>query len=411
MSGREHKEQGQEPGRLLAVDKVLKTVGGRTWDPQEWEEDPRFVAAIEALSRGHKRQALSELHALYQAAPGHLYGREQLLSLALELKDTDLIAAHVEWALAFQAQHRSPERAVETYRAARAEVPDFAWSEKALLTAQRMGEKARDNRAVVDAAKQLLVQHPESKAIPRALLATADAQLREGRPGLARTTLENLLARYPLDPLVSYAERKLVEVRRQLDEIRQRVEEEERERQRLLERRQIIERQLLLTQQRDREQAQLAQQRDLEQAQLAQQRELETQRELERQRLLDEYQELERQELARDQQRKEEALAAQQRAAQARESAREHAEPEPALGQAQQEAQESEPSEALEPAALPARMRVTAEPFIIAEEELIVYPQLTQEPYVIRDDELVVDATALEASNAVASPEPSEGDS
>jgi hypothetical protein len=365
VAGREHKDAGRE-SHTLAADKGLKVAGGRTWDPQEWEEDPRFVAAIESLGRGHKREALKDLQALYAAAPEHLYGREQLLALALDLKVVDVIAEHIEWALSFHAQHSPPEKVVETYRSARGALPDFAWSEKALLTIQRVGEKARDNRAVVDAAKTLLVQHPASKAIPRSLLASADAQLREGRPGLARVTLENLLAHYPLDPLVPHAERKLVEVQRQLTEIRRRVEEEERERQQLAERRQMIERQLLLTQQRELRQEQLEQQR------LEEQRELERQRALEHQRLLAEYQELERQELLRK----------------------------PSL---------PDPAQA-RPSQQPAQTWLAREPYIIGEDELIVYPQPAREPYIISDEELMVYPmpSQREEPSAVQAPTPDE---
>jgi hypothetical protein len=231
-----------------------ETQASRTWDPRDWEEHPRFVAALEALGRGLRREALSELSALVRDEPTHAYGRSQLVAVALELEDVEVLAEHVEWALSYHAEQGAAEAVVATYGGARRLLPELAWSEKTLLIALRMAERLKDNRAVLDVAKQLLIRHPLSRALPRALLVSADAQLREGRPGLARATLQSLLARYPLDPLVPHAERKLLEVERQLGEMKQRhAQEEHEEQQLLLARRERIERQVQRTQERELE--------------------------------------------------------------------------------------------------------------------------------------------------------------
>jgi hypothetical protein len=43
-------------------------------------------------------------------------------------------------------------------------------------------------------------------------MASAEVQVREGRPDLAKHTLENLIARFPFDALVGQARRRLAEL-------------------------------------------------------------------------------------------------------------------------------------------------------------------------------------------------------
>ncbi len=184
----------------------------RTWDPEEWEEDQRFVEAMDLVMQARKREALSKLEALYRDDPGHLYGRLQLFHLALDMKAEDVATAHADWAVEYHTQHSTPQNVCDAYREARTTLPHLKWSERALVQALLGGEKAKDKRVVVDATKQLVHHYPASAAMPRALFAGAQVQLDEGRPDLARNTLRNLIARYPLDPLAELAHRKLGEL-------------------------------------------------------------------------------------------------------------------------------------------------------------------------------------------------------
>jgi predicted Zn-dependent protease len=189
----------------------------RTWDPKEWQEDHRFIEAMDKLAAGYKRDALAVLQKLYKDDPGHLFGRIQLFTVALSAGVKDVIEEHAEWALSFHNQHTSPQIVAESYREIRLALPDLKWSEKSLVLALLAGDKAGDGRVVVDATKMLLVQFPQSRALPRAFLSSADVQLAENRPDLARATLKSLLGRYPLDPLVMHAEKKLAQIDRPSD--------------------------------------------------------------------------------------------------------------------------------------------------------------------------------------------------
>jgi hypothetical protein len=217
MSADDEDRESQTVSALGKAERAAGTRTSRTWDPREWEEDHRFIEAMDRLAQGFARDALTKLLQLYKDDPGHLFGRIQVFTLALQLKMSELILEHAEWALSFHSRHTSAQIAADTYREVRLALPDLVWSEKSLMTALIAGERARDKRVVVDATKLLLRQFPESRALPRAFLASADVQLQEGRPDLARATLKSLIARYPLDPLVPHAERRLQEIDRPLD--------------------------------------------------------------------------------------------------------------------------------------------------------------------------------------------------
>ena len=184
----------------------------RTWDPEEWEEDQRFIAAMDHLHAGHKREALQKLAQLVKDDPGHLSGRMQLFQLAAELKEPAHIQQQAEWAIGYYLQHNEPQSACDAYRTTRTAIPTLEWPEKSLVSVLIAGDKVKDKRVVVDAAKLLIHHHPASPAMPRALLAGAQAQEDEGRPDLASVTLQNLIARYPLDPLADMARKRLADL-------------------------------------------------------------------------------------------------------------------------------------------------------------------------------------------------------
>jgi TolA-binding protein len=62
---------------------------------------------------------------------------------------------------------------------------------------------------VIDVASQLIRHHPGSPLLPRAMWIAAEAQERLARTDLARTTLENLAATFPMDAFGERARRKL----------------------------------------------------------------------------------------------------------------------------------------------------------------------------------------------------------
>lgn len=184
----------------------------RTWDPEEWEEDQRFVAAMDLVQAGDKREAMQKLAALVADDPTHLSGRLQLFQLAAELKVPGHVQPQAEWAIDYYLHHHELQAACDAYRLTRTAVPTLEWQERILINVLIAGDKVKDKRVVVDAAKLLIHHHPNTPAMPRALLAGAQVQEDEGRPDLACLTLQNLIARYPLDPLADMARRRLTEI-------------------------------------------------------------------------------------------------------------------------------------------------------------------------------------------------------
>ncbi len=184
----------------------------RTWDPEEWEEDQRFIAAMDHLQAGDKREALHNLARLVKDDPGHLSGRLQLFQLAAELKEPSHVQPQAEWAISYYLQHSDPQSACDAYRLTRTAIPTLEWQEKTLVNVLIAGDKVKDKRVVVDAAKLLIHHYPNTPAMPRALLAGAQVQEDEGRPDLASVTLQNLIARYPLDPLADMARKRLADL-------------------------------------------------------------------------------------------------------------------------------------------------------------------------------------------------------
>lgn len=214
MADGPNKPEGRATGAWNILGPASKTSRAlqeksRTWDPEEWEEDQRFVESMDLLSRGYKREALARLQQLCLDDETHMEARLQALYLALELGQPDIVDAYLEGSLSYQARKHGPQGTAELYRQVRTALPDLAWSERVLVSCMLAGEKAKDPRVILDATKMLLLRFPESTSLPRAFLASAEVQVSEGRSDLAVGTLMNLIQRYPMDALAVIAERRL----------------------------------------------------------------------------------------------------------------------------------------------------------------------------------------------------------
>jgi hypothetical protein len=212
-----NKPEGRPTGAWSILGPASKTSQApkersRTWDPEEWEEDQRFVEAMDMVSRGYKREALGRLQQLCQDDETHMEARLQALYLAMELRILDIVDGYLEAALQYQTRKHGPQGTTELYRQIRTSVPDMAWPERVLVFCLIAGEKAKDPRVILDATKMLLLRFPESSSLPRAFLASAEVQVSEGRSDLAVGTLMNLIQRYPMDALAVLAERRLREL-------------------------------------------------------------------------------------------------------------------------------------------------------------------------------------------------------
>ena len=65
MAGNDSFEDERQSRTISALERAEKAAGNRvsrTWDPKEWQEDHRFIEAMDRLAQGHKRDALTKLH-------------------------------------------------------------------------------------------------------------------------------------------------------------------------------------------------------------------------------------------------------------------------------------------------------------------------------------------------------------
>lgn len=177
------------------------------------DEDRRYTQALFLREQGRTRGALLLLDEVCRTSPDHAEARQLLFKLALELHSEEHLRAHVEWVLVYHTQHAQFAQACWVYRNLRMSMPQHVLSERSLLQALVAGDKAGEGRVVIDVTKLLLHSYPESPALPRALYASAHVQHGEGRPDLAKATLQNLVTRFPKDSLAQLARKKLAEPR------------------------------------------------------------------------------------------------------------------------------------------------------------------------------------------------------
>lgn len=183
--------------------------GRAHWDPVSRERDERYAEALELLRAGDREGAMRALERLVAEHPDHVHGRLQLFELAVELRDQARAAEHHDWIVSHHLQTGNAEALCQAYRETRLAFPELAWSEKSLIQVMHAGEKTHDARVVVDAAKLLIHTYPKSRSVARALLVGARVQEQEGRPDLARATLQSIMGSFPEDPVAEVARRRL----------------------------------------------------------------------------------------------------------------------------------------------------------------------------------------------------------
>jgi TolA-binding protein len=184
----------------------------RVRDPGQREEDERYSEALELVKQGARSEALHLLERLVADYPNHVHARLSLFHLAVELRDQARAGEHHDFIVTHYLQVTNTEGLVQSYRETRLTFPELVWAEKSLIQVMHAGEKTHDARVAVDAAKLLLHTYPQSPTVPRALLLGARVQEQEGRPDLARATLQSIVGSYPMDPVAEVARRRLTQL-------------------------------------------------------------------------------------------------------------------------------------------------------------------------------------------------------
>ena len=158
---------------------------------------------------GRYTDARRLIRSVLARTPDHAAAREADLKIAAALGER----AVVEPALAGELDRLSRARRFidvhELYGLVEQQLPDLPLSDRALAQVIHAAADQKDIDAVERAMRRLVVEHRDSALIPKALWDTAQAQLAARRSAEGRRTLEDLVARYPMDPIAEQAKRQL----------------------------------------------------------------------------------------------------------------------------------------------------------------------------------------------------------
>jgi len=193
--------------RLTGVEKRYLIPSGNKG--VEWEEDPEYLEANQFLLAGRYTDARRLVRSVLARTPDHAAAREADLKIAAALGER----AVVEPALATQLDRLSRARRFldvhELYGLVEQHLPDLPVSDRALAQVIHAAADQKDVDAVERAMRRLVVEYRDSPLVPKALWDTAQAQLAARRTAEGRRTLEDLVARYPMDPIAEQAKRQL----------------------------------------------------------------------------------------------------------------------------------------------------------------------------------------------------------
>ena len=175
----------------------------------EWEEDPEYLEANQLLIAGRYTDARRLIRSVLARTPDHASAREADLKIAAALGER----AVVEPALAAELDRLSRARRFvdvhELYGLVEQHLPDLPVTDRTLAQVIHAAADQKDVDAVERAMRRLVVEYRDSPLVPKALWDTAQAQLAARRTAEGRRTLEDLVARYPMDPIADEANRQL----------------------------------------------------------------------------------------------------------------------------------------------------------------------------------------------------------
>ena len=151
---------------------------------------------------------MPRLQAVLSRRPRHEAAREHLARAAVKLGDPALATQAVSAYLDELARAKLPQVLTLAHELRLLEQP-WPLTERAGAVLVRAAAQADKLDLMIQAAARLLQQHPRSAFAPGVLWEVARAQERHKHPELARTTLQQIISRYPDDPFAAQARRKL----------------------------------------------------------------------------------------------------------------------------------------------------------------------------------------------------------
>ena len=178
-------------------------------EPADWEENPEVAHALSLQHQGRDVEALAELKKLRATLPRDPTVMEELFLLGLRLEDSEAVEATASEFFVALLRRGEMVDALSQLEAMQKPFAQVALSDRALAGLAKAAFELQRNDLGVDLSKQLLATFPKSPIVPAALVEVGKAQLRAGKIERGRKTLEQVIARYPLDPFASEAEQLL----------------------------------------------------------------------------------------------------------------------------------------------------------------------------------------------------------
>jgi hypothetical protein len=182
------------------------------YPPESPEGDRLYRHALLLREQGRGQETLAKLEELYRGDPNHLEGRVLLHKLITETGREAIAAEHTEWVIGHYAKRGAHGEVCAAYRRTRMAFVELALPESVLQHVILSADRVNETRVILDATKLLLQRFPNSPVLGQALFASARVQATEGRPDLARNTLQMLISRFPRDPLAAEARRRLLDL-------------------------------------------------------------------------------------------------------------------------------------------------------------------------------------------------------
>ena len=175
----------------------------------EWEEDPEFLEAKQLVVARKYSDARRLVRSVLARTPDHAAAREADLEIAVALGDRPAAEPALAAELDRLGRARRFADVHELYALVEQNLPDLPLTDRALAQVIHAAADQKDVDAVERVMRRLVLDHRDSALIPKALWDTAQAQLAAQRTAEGRRTLEELVARYPMDPIADEARRQL----------------------------------------------------------------------------------------------------------------------------------------------------------------------------------------------------------
>lgn len=187
--------------RASGIDSALDHASEHRAHGSAWNEHPTYLQALEARDRRDHVAARRLLLELLLEAPEHVGAHEALIDTYFDSTTSTEDVHDVDLSLPFLIDHyhrlKLHDAQIALYRRLRRTLPSYGLTDQELLRIASAAHQQREVAVLINAASEMIEEHPRSAALPRVLLLVAEAQGRSGSIDLQRDTLRRITDRFP----------------------------------------------------------------------------------------------------------------------------------------------------------------------------------------------------------------------